>query len=57
MIETEVTVDTSSIISTKTSQQVSRNINELKRDMNTQITESMNPAIQETKLLSLQDLL
>ena len=56
MIENEVTVDTFSIISTETSQQVSRNIDELKRDKNTQSSESINPAIQETILLSLQDL-
>ena len=55
MIENEVTVDTFSIISTETSQQVSRNIDELKRDKNTQSSESINPAIQETILHSLQD--
>ena len=55
MIENEVTVDTFSISSTETSQQVSRNIDELKRDKNTQSSESINPAIQETILHSLQD--
>ena len=38
-IENEVTIDTSRFISTEISQQVSRKLDELKRDLNTQITE------------------
>ena len=38
-IENGVTIDTSRFISTEMSQQVSRKLDELKRDLNTQITE------------------
>ena len=54
-IENEVTVDTSRFISTEILQQVSRKLDELKRDLNTQITESINSAIQKTILPSLQN--
>ena len=54
-IENEVTVDTSGFNSTETSQQVSRKLDEHKRDLNTQITESISSAIQETILPSSQN--
>ena len=40
IIEIGVTIDTSRFVSTEISQQMSRNLDELKRDLNTQITES-----------------
>ena len=53
-IENEATFDISRFISTEISQQVSRKLDGLKRDLNTQTTESINSAIQETILPSLQ---
>ena len=53
-IEIEVTIDTSRFICTELSQQKSRKLDELKRDLNTQITDSISSAIQETILLPLQ---
>ena len=52
--ESEMTVNTSRLISTEISKQVSKNLEEIERALNTQITESMNTAIQETILPSLQ---
>ena len=54
-IENEVTIDTSRFISTEIAQQMSKKLDELKRALNTQITESINSAIQETTLPSLQN--
>ena len=47
-IENEVTIDTSRFLSTEISQQMSRKLDEFKRELNTQITESICSAIQET---------
>ena len=44
-IENEVTVETSRFISTEISQQMSRKLDEPKRDLNTQITVSISSAI------------
>ena len=54
-IENEVTIDTSRFISSEVSQQMSRKLDELKRDLNTQNTESISSAIHETVRLSLQN--
>ena len=56
-IENGVTIGTSRFISTEVSQQMSRKLDELKRYLNTQITESISSAIQETVRPSLQILL
>ena len=54
-IENEVTKDNSTFIRSEISQQMSRKLDELKRDLNTQITKSINSVIQKTILLSLQN--
>ena len=55
-IGNEVTIDTSRCISGEISQQVPRKIDELKkRDLNTQIIESISSAIQETIFPPLQN--
>ena len=44
-IENEVTIDISRFINTEISQQMSKNLDELKRDSNTQITASISSSI------------
>ena len=53
--ENEVAIDTTRFISTEISQQVTRKLDELKKDLHIQITESINSAIHETILPSLQN--
>ena len=53
--ENGVALDTTRLISTEISQPVTRKSDELKRDSNTQITESINSAIHGTILPSLQN--
>ena len=52
--ENGIQIDTARLISTEATQEVARKFEELKKDMNIQITESINSAIHETLLPSLQ---
>ena len=52
--ENGIATDITMLISTEISQQVTRKLDEMKRNLNTQITESINSAIHETVLPTLQ---